>query len=66
MAFGTDRTTSAALSLLARTLAEAFAGLGPQDTGVFVAAALLFVMVALLAASVLAFRTTRVVALNSG
>ena len=45
-----------------------FVGVSPHDPGIFAAAAGLFALVALLAASVPAFRTTRidaVVALNS-
>jgi putative ABC transport system permease protein len=54
--------------MLTRALASLFVGVNPHDPGIFAAAAVLFVLVALLAASVPAFRTTRinaVVALNS-
>jgi ABC-type antimicrobial peptide transport system permease subunit len=54
--------------MLTRALASLFVGVSPHDPGIFAAAAGLFALVALLAASVPAFRTTRVnavVALNS-
>ena len=54
--------------MLTRALASLFVGVSPHDPGIFAAAAVLFAVVALLAASVPAFRTTRVnavVALNS-
>ena len=54
--------------MLTRALASLFVGVSPHDPGIFAAAAILFALVALLAASVPAFRTTRinaVVALNS-
>jgi putative ABC transport system permease protein len=54
--------------MLTRTLASLFVGVSPHDPGIFATAAGLFALVALLAASVPAFRTTRinaVVALNS-
>jgi predicted permease len=63
LTFGT-----AAAWLLTRALASLFIGVSPHDPGIFAAAAGLFTLVALLAASVPAFRTTRVnavVALNS-
>jgi len=59
---------TAAAWMLTRALASLFVGVSPHDPGIFAAAAGLFALVALLAASVPAFRTTRinaVVALNS-
>jgi putative ABC transport system permease protein len=54
--------------IVTRSLATLFVGVSPHDPTAFVGVALLFALVALLAASVPAFRTTRVdpvVALNS-
>ena len=54
--------------MLTRAVASLFVGVSPHDPGIFAAAAGLFALVALLAASVPAFRTTRVdpvVSLNS-
>lgn len=51
---------SLAAWLLTRALAGLFAGVSPHDPVVFAAAAVLFAFVALVAASVPAFRTTRV------
>ena len=54
--------------MLTRALASLFVAVSPHDPGIFAAAAGVFALVALLAASVPAFRTTRVnavVALNS-
>jgi putative ABC transport system permease protein len=59
---------TAAAWMLTRAAASLFVGVSPHDPGIFAAAGGLFVLVALLAASVPAFRTTRVnavVALNS-
>jgi ABC-type antimicrobial peptide transport system permease subunit len=60
---------SAVAWMLTRTLADLFLGVSPHDPIVFAGAAALFLAVALAAASVPAFRTTRVnpvVALTSG
>jgi ABC-type antimicrobial peptide transport system permease subunit len=46
--------------LLTRALAGLFVGVSPHDPGIFVGAAALFAVVALVAASVPAFRTTRI------
>ena len=46
--------------MLTRALESLFVGVSPHNPGVFAAAAGLFVLVALLAASVPAFRTTRI------
>jgi putative ABC transport system permease protein len=51
---------SAAAWILARVLARLFLGVSPHDPGIFVGAAATFAVVALAAASVPAFRTTRV------
>ena len=59
---------SAAAWMLTRVLANLFLGVSPHDPAIFVSAAFLFALVALVAASVPAFRTTRVnpvAALNS-
>jgi ABC-type antimicrobial peptide transport system permease subunit len=46
--------------MLTRALASLFVGVSPHNVGIFAAAAGLFALVALVAASVPAFRTTRV------
>jgi putative ABC transport system permease protein len=51
---------SGAAWVLTRTLAGLFVGVSPHDPGIFVGAAAVFAVVALAAASVPAFRTTRV------
>jgi putative ABC transport system permease protein len=51
---------SLAAWLFTRTLAGAFPGLGPRDPSVFWSAALLFGIVAMAAATVPAYRTTRI------
>jgi len=51
---------SVAAWMLTRALASLFVGVSPHNPGIFAAAAGLFVLVALVAASVPAFRTTRV------
>ncbi len=51
---------SLAAWILTRILAELFVGVSPHDPGIFVGAAVTFAVVALGAASVPAFRTTRV------
>jgi putative ABC transport system permease protein len=56
--------TSAAW-MLTRELASLFVGVSPHDPGIFAAAACLFGLVAFLAASVPAFRTTRINAVEA-
>jgi putative ABC transport system permease protein len=56
--------TGAAL-MLTRALASLFVGVSPHDPGIFAAAAGLFALVALFAACVPAFRTTRVNAVEA-
>jgi ABC-type antimicrobial peptide transport system permease subunit len=51
---------TAASWMLTRELAGLFLGVSPHDPGIFVGAAVTFAVVALAAASVPAFRTTRV------
>jgi ABC-type antimicrobial peptide transport system permease subunit len=51
---------SGAAWILTRTLAGLFLGVSPHDPGIFAGAAAVFAVVALAAASVPAFRTTRV------
>jgi ABC-type antimicrobial peptide transport system permease subunit len=51
---------SAAAWMLTRVLANLFLGVSPHDPAIFLSAAFLFALVALAAASVPAFRATRV------
>jgi ABC-type antimicrobial peptide transport system permease subunit len=51
---------SVAAWMLTRALASLFVGVSPHSPGIFAAAAGLFALVALVAAGVPAFRTTRV------
>ncbi len=51
---------SGAAWLLTRALAGLFVGVSPHDPGIFVGAAAAFAIVALAAASIPAFRTTRI------